>query len=297
MKKKSLTKPSLLAGKASSLLLILVVYVVAFVAGGIFVYFTMGVLHPLLAVFLADVIATVIVYVLNLCTHNASVYDPYWSVQPPFVVLAFYMLGAPFQPVQLLTLVPLCIWAVRLTVNWARYFENLAWQDWRYGMFKTNFPRISELIVFTGIMMFPTLLVYAGCVPFWFLFTSAPSALWCAAGGVIILLGTGLELFADRQMTAFKHDREQGTAEGLVINRGLWKRSRHPNYCGEMLIWIGVMVSSLNNITWLNFAGAVLMILLFTCISIPMMEKHMIGKSPKYAAAYGEYRSSVRMLF
>jgi steroid 5-alpha reductase family enzyme len=278
--------------KPASLAVVAIVYLIAFGAGGGFLYllyaygFTTS--HPLIALLLADCLATILVFIANLIFGNASVYDPYWSVLPPFFVLAVYTLPcSAFAWRQMLLFVPLCLWAIRLAVNWVLGFDNLDWQDWRYSAFEKNYPRIYELIVFLGIMLMPTLLVYLGCIPLYCLIDSPDlSFLWPCLGGLIILLGTGLELAADAEMKAYKRD----AGRGPYIYRGLWKYMRHPNYLGEMLVWLGVLVGSLDNFHLFSLPGFILIVLLFLFASIPMMEKHMAAKSP----LYNEYRKKVR---
>jgi steroid 5-alpha reductase family enzyme len=266
-------------------------YALAFTLGGVVVFCLRDAVPALLNVFIGTCAATVVIFIFNLIFKNASVYDPYWSVQPPFLVAAFYALGrGVFEPAQLLTLIPLLLWAVRLTANWAAGFENFAWQDWRYTRYKTRYPRISELIIFTGIMLMPTCLVYAGSIPLWFLVeTPRLKPLFPAIGGAIILTGVILEYIADSQMRAYKRDPNRAPC----IYSGLWKHSRHPNYLGELLVWIGVCVSALQTPRAILFPGAILMILLFRFISVPLMESHILEKSPLYA----EYKQKVPRIF
>jgi len=69
------------------------------------------------------------------------------------------------------------------------------------------------------------------------------------------------------------------------MKSGLWKISRHPNYFGEWLFWFGIYLFGLiaNPAYWWTGIGAVLMLLMFLFISIPLMEKRMVAKRPEYA--------------
>ncbi|QQO10620.1 DUF1295 domain-containing protein [Breznakiella homolactica] len=273
-----------------SLLLILLVYAVSYGAGGAALYFFSGYLNPILNMFVATTIATVIVFLFSLPFGNASVYDPYWSVQPPFIILGFYLVyGITLRPAHLLVLLPLLIWAVRLTVNWAVGFENLDWQDWRYTDLKRDNPKTAQLVMFLGVMYMPTCLVFFGTLPYWNLMNILnPAPLFPAIGGIIILIGTFFEALGDIQMKAYKKEANPAP----YINRGLWKYSRHPNYFGEILIWVGLAAAGLQNFNIWGILGLALIVFLFYFISIPMMEKHMLGKRPEYA----EYQKNVSML-
>ena len=118
-----------------SFLVVLATYLfagaVAFVTG----WLCWGLMHPLLVALVADVTATLAVWLVSLGVRNASVYDPYWSVAP--VPLAWFFLWvpleAPVDPIRpVLVLLVLGVWAVRLTGNWATGWTGLAHVDWRY---------------------------------------------------------------------------------------------------------------------------------------------------------------------
>jgi steroid 5-alpha reductase family enzyme len=88
----------------------------------------------IISILIADVAATVVVFIFSLVFRNSSVYDPYWSVAPPFI--AIYLLiqfpqGNNYRQFILLTLV--LLWSIRLTANWVRSWQGLRQQDWRYS--------------------------------------------------------------------------------------------------------------------------------------------------------------------
>ena len=83
-----------------------------------------------LSLLIADVIATVVTFIFSLIFGNASVYDPYWSVQPP-VILAAFAIGKELTLFGVLLLVVVFFWGIRLTANWAYTFASLNHQDWR----------------------------------------------------------------------------------------------------------------------------------------------------------------------
>src|SRR5437764_9198942 len=105
---------------------------------------------------------------------NSSVYDPYWSVVPPVVAVAWTLsapdglpTGAVLRQIVVVTLV--VIWAVRLTGNWAIGWHGLAQEDWRYIHLRdTTHGRLPWwLVSFGGIQMMPTLVVFIGMLPLW----------------------------------------------------------------------------------------------------------------------------------
>jgi len=242
----------------------------------------------LLLILAADIVATLIVFFFSLIFKNASVYDPYWSVAPPLIVAGFYLVtGAIFNPLHLFILIPLAFWAVRLTYNWCREFKNLKWQDWRYTRYKESFPKIYILINLTGIMLMPTLLVFAGTIPLYYLLLGKPDAAALIVGSAVVLFAAVYQAVADCQMRKFRKHPDNA---GKCIDNGLWRYSRHPNYFGEIAIWFGVFIAALPNFGWLSPIGCLTILLLFVFISVPLMEGKMLKKHPRYR----EYQKKVR---
>ena len=99
------------------------VYVIA-VAVGIMTYRALC-LDWWLSLLLADIAATVATFAFSLIFKNASVYDPYWSVQPPVILVAFAV-GKELTALGFLLLLVVSFWAIRLTANWAYTFANFA---------------------------------------------------------------------------------------------------------------------------------------------------------------------------
>lgn len=102
----------------------------------------------------------------------------------------------------------------------------------------------------------------------------APLDGFAVAGIVVWLLGMVLEVVADLQKQAFRADPAN---KGEFIRTGLWSRSRHPNYFGEILVWVGVFlvaVPVLQGWQWIAVLSPLFVILLLTRVSgIPLLEK------------------------
>ncbi len=276
--------------RAASFVVVAISYLVALAVGLILFERVSGALW--MRVFIADVGATVVIYLLSLIVQNASLYDPYWSVQP-MVILAALAIGwraGSWDVILLLAVV--CLWGIRLTANWAYTFHGLDKQDWRYDMLAQKTGKLFFLVDFLGIQMFPTLVVYTCILPGIRMIETAGSQNgWCIIGALVCLVATALQLVADVQMQKFRKGRKN---RGELISIGLWKYARHPNYLGEILMWWGVylmMVVSCPE-SWYLGAGALLNTLMFLCISIPMAEKRLAQYKPEFAA----YRERTRML-
>jgi len=272
--------------KFTSLIIVLLIYLIS-IGIGIVVFYILkdSISNGLLLLLICDLIITVLVFMFGVVFDNASVYDPYWSVIPLILVLGFYYYYE-FLYTHLIVLIPLLFWSIRLTYNWIMGFDNLLWQDWRYVKFKNDFPKIYLLIWLGGVMIMPTLLVFCGMIPIYNLISEGYNLVFLIVGGTIIMFAAVYQMIADLQLKKFKK-----VNSGKIMNKGLWKLSRHPNYFGEVFMWFGVFISSLGVIVWTSFIGIVLIICLFYFISVPLMEKHMIGK---YDELYINYQREVK---
>ncbi len=242
-----------------------------------------------LSLLIADVAATAVTFIFSVLFGNASVYDPYWSVQP-LVILTSFAVGRKMSLLCLLLLVVIGLWGLRLTANWAYTFGNLTHQDWRYAMLREKTGRFYPFINFAGIHLVPTLVVYGCILPAVFaLLNGVPGNMGsvlclCLSFGAVILQGT-----ADFQMHRFRQNRT-----GTFMRSGVWKYARHPNYLGEIVMWWGVAlaVTCASPSHFYLCAGALANTVLFLAVSIPLAEGKQSQK-PGYAA----YKKETRMLF
>ena len=261
------------------------VYLAAVVIGALlFVVFKNAGMNDYFAVLLADIAATIFVWLMGLLFKTASMYDPYWSLQTLCIYLALLIYHNNWNLGTILLLVVIIIYSVRLTTNFIIGFDSLAYIDWRYKMLHEKSGKLYPLVNLLGICMFPTIVVYLCSLPTIVYANIGTFTYWDIIGISIVLLGVLLEFISDIQMKKFIKVR---TSRNEVINIGLWKYSRHPNYLGEILIWFGVAsVLIIGHFSyWYFFIGAIVNLLMFLFISIPMEEKHL----KEYKENYDDY--------
>ncbi|MBQ9736770.1 MAG: DUF1295 domain-containing protein [Clostridia bacterium] len=272
--------------RAASFLAVTLVYLLA-AAVGVFVYRALP-FDWWLSLLFADAAATVATFLFSLVFRNASVYDPYWSVQPP-VILAAFAIGRKLTALGVLLLVAVFFWAIRLTANWAYTFGGLAHQDWRYTMLKEKTGPFYPIVNFVGIHMVPTLIVY-GCVlpAVYAIREGLPVTALSVLCLILSLCAAVMQGVADIQMHRYRKNRD-----GAFIHTGLWKHSRHPNYLGEILMWWGVGLSVVCAApdAWYLLAGALANTVLFLAVSIPMADKRQARKE-----GFAAYKCETRML-
>lgn len=250
----------------------------------------------------ADVAATVVVFLFSAIFRNASFYDPYWSVAPIVIGVAWLpglseQAGDPLRAWVLWSVV--LIWGVRLTYNWASGWGGLHHEDWRYIRLRRQTGWWYPAVNFLGIHLFPTLLVWLGLWSLWAgMSAEGPMVLWEWLAAAATLGFVVLEAVADLQLRRFV-DRgarcEEGAPEGHgVMDEGVWGWCRHPNYLGELGLWWGLFACACaaGAFEWWLLGGPLAMTGLFAGISIPMMEARQRRRRP----AYRDYMERVPML-
>lgn len=245
---------------------------------------------PLAVVACADLAGTIVVFAWSLCLRNSSMYDAYWSVAPPLIAVWYVLLPGNADVATMrtvLVIVGVWFWAIRLTGNWARGWTGFGHEDWRYVDLRRRIGPDGGgaywATSFLGLHLFPTVMVYLGCLglyPALVVGTRPFGPLDIVAAGVVVS-ATVIELVADEQMRSFARDRKPGA----VMDRGLWRWSRHPNYFGECLFWWGIWLFAIaaDPSWWWTVIGPIAMTGMFLGVSIPMMEKRSLARRPAYA--------------
>lgn len=271
------------SNKTNDLVTVTVAYVVTLFLGGSTLYFLDH--GHLLNIFIADLVATVVIFTFSRSYGNSSFYDAYWSVIPPFLALFWLAVGASQVSTlrEVLVLGLILYWATRLTLNWAVYWEGMHHEDWRYALLRERAPNMAVVTDFFGIHLFPTLQVFAGMLPVYAVYCLGDTAFnWLdLLAAVVTFSAVTLQLVSDRQLHRFIAQRQ----EGEQLHSGLWAWSRHPNYCGELGFWLGLLLFGLAAYPagwWWMILGVVLMTLMFLFASIPMMEKRSLQRRPEY---------------
>ncbi|UCF96430.1 MAG: DUF1295 domain-containing protein [Spirochaetaceae bacterium] len=246
--------------------------------------------HPLFVAFIADLVATIVIFAFSVIFDNSSFYDPYWSVAPP--LLALYWLTAAGIPAtanarSLLVLALVVLWSVRLTFNWARRWRGMEHEDWRYRGFRERYASLYWPVSFLGIHLFPTIIVFLACLSLYPVMAFGGGVgrsfeLLDLLAALVTVTAITVEATADRQLHRFTKDSAK---PDQILCKGLWARCRHPNYLGEVLFWWGLYLFCLASSPdhWWFIIGPVVMSGLFFGISVPMMDRHLRARKSGYA--------------
>lgn len=243
---------------------------------------------PLWTTLLATIAATIVIFIWTTALGNSSLYDSYWSVAPP-LFLGYWILHPETDPGggarEAIVMLLVLVWALRLTANCMLRWPNLASEDFRYRDLRARFGRFYPVIDLAGIQLFPTLLVFAGCLSLYVVADAGTSlGLLDIAAFVVTAGAIALETIADRQLRRFKLEVANS---GQTLTSGVWAWSRHPNYLGELGFWWGLWLFAMaaDPTRWWTIAGPVAMTALFVFISVPLMEGRKRRRHPEYEAA------------
>ena len=266
-----------------------VAYLCAFGVGAVpFVF--IGNIFAAVAAFTA--VATLVIFVVSVVFADVSIYDPYWSVAPPVLLLAAMIKYGLWNVNAIIIFALICLWAFRLTANWLMTYKGLGHEDWRYAKYRKEYsPFVFQLINFVGLQYVPTIVVYAGLTSGLFAVQQTRFAPLSVIGIVVMVGAVFLAFLADSAIHRFLREHK---GEGKSCNISVWKYSRHPNYLGEMSFWMGMYVYfvALCPGIWYKGLGFLSIIALFLTVSIPLMEKHNLARRADYAA----YKSTTSML-
>jgi steroid 5-alpha reductase family enzyme len=243
--------------------------------------------HPIAVTLAADVVATVVVFAASAALANASVYDPYWSVAPPVVAVAWAGLAPHGDGARRAIVVALVLaWAVRLTANWATGWRGLGHEDWRYVQLRERGAGRPPwwVVNLAGVHLMPTLVVFAGMLSLWpsLAVGDRPLGPLDALAAAVTAGAIAVEAVSDRQLRRFAAEPAH---HRRPIDRGLWRWSRHPNYLGEIGFWWGLWLFGVAAAPswWWTVVGPLAMVLLFEAVSIPLMEARTLRRRPAYS--------------
>ena len=270
--------------KENSLFVVLMTYILTIILS-ICITSTIDFNNEWMMILFAHSVATIGIYISSLILNNSSMYDPFWSVAPiPIIIyLAYFSNNLVLNDLYTSLIVFVVLfWAVRLTHNWTMVWGGLKEEDFRYVDLKQGNFLKKEIVNFFGIHYIPTLQVNVSLLPLYFVFNeSVINYNWILIGASISICAVILQIIADKQMRDFKKNILN---KNKIMNLGLWKYSRHPNYLGEVMFWIGLYVIALSveNLPFWLFLAPLSMFVLFVFISCPMMDERSLKKRPGY---------------
>jgi steroid 5-alpha reductase family enzyme len=222
-------------------------------------------------------------WVLSVIRNDVSIVDSIWSLMFLAMTLVYtgsvWLNGEPGVRA-LLLLVLVSAWALRLSIHITRRNRGEC-EDRRYrAIRRRNEPgfAVKSLYLVFGLQ---GLLAWFISLPLLAAATgSAQPGLLDALAVAIWLTGFGFEAVADAQLAAFRARPENS---GRVLDSGLWRYSRHPNYFGECMIWWGFYLLAVAAGGWWTLPAPLLMTFLLLRVSgVTLLERDISDRRPDY---------------
>lgn len=224
-----------------------------------------------------------LLWLASLRLRNASIVDMWWG--PAFVVALVASLGwrAPDTPRGWLVLGLVAAWATRLAWHIGR--RNIGHgEDPRYRAWREQHGAHWWWWSYLQVFLLQAVIAWLVSWPL-HLAAHAPGPFPLAAdilGTGVFAIGLGIEAVADRQLRRYR----QRPNRPPVLDTGLWRYSRHPNYFGEALLWWGLgIVGTAAPGGWMGLASPALMTYLLLRVSgVALLERGLHARKPEYAA-------------
>lgn len=237
--------------------------------------------HPYAIALYAILGVAIVSWLLSIVKKDVSFVDSLWSL---FFLIAAAVLAFSTQPLSLrgqLVLVLVAVWALRLSI----YITARNWgepEDYRYQTIRANnepgFTFKSLYIVF-GLQGLLAWLVALPLLPA-IASDSALSGIDIVAA-LLWLVGFVFEAGGDYQLSRFKAKEEN---KGRVLDTGLWRYTRHPNYFGDFCIWWSFYLFAVSAGGWWSIVSPIVMSLLLLKVSgVAMLERTIGKRRPEYA--------------
>ena len=240
-------------------------------------------LHAALAGLVPIAVLALLTWIASVVRRDASLVDRMWSLMIAAPMAAYALQSGWSSPRAIAVIALVLAWGLRL----AAY---ITWRNWGHGedrryqeirrrnepnfAFKSLYLVFALQMVLAWIVSAPTLAALVGDRPFGVL---------DALGIVAALAGFLFEAVGDAQMAAFKGDRAN---KGQVMDRGLWRYTRHPNYFGEALFWWGLWLIALGAgglaAAWTLLSPLMMTVLLLKVSGVALLEKDIGERRPAY---------------
>jgi len=222
-------------------------------------------------------------WAVSVIKRDASIVDIGWGLGFVGIATVGFLVGDGWAGRRGLVLVLTGIWGLRLAAYllWRNWGQP---EDYRYQRMRRHygdrFARVSLVTVFglQGVLMaivsLPVQAAQAAKMPAQLTgFDLLGVALWAT--------GLLFETAADAQLARFKADPQ---SQGQVMDRGLWRYTRHPNYFGDFCVWWGLFAIALSSgAVWSGVGPAAMTYLLMRVSGVPMLERGMEKRRPGYA--------------
>lgn len=241
-----------------------------------------GVGSVLVATLLATLAAMALLWLVSLRLRDASIVDPFWGPGFGFVALVAFVLADGYGPRKILVIALTSIWGIRLGTY--LFFRNRGkGEDHRYRAMRERHGDRFPLVSLGTVFGLQALLLWTVSLPAQIAQVPAEPdrlTLLDGLGALLWAVGLAFESVGDLQLARFKADPAN---RGKVLDTGLWRYTRHPNYFGDAVVWWGLYLPAAAVGAWWTAIGPALMTVLLVRVSgVALLEKDIAERRPAY---------------
>jgi len=228
---------------------------------------------------------TVFLWLLSLAAKDASIIDRFWGIGFILVCVAGLRWCEPVTVHKVLLSALVFIWGARLSVyiTWRNWEKG---EDYRYRAMREKHGRSFAWKSLFTVFLLQGALTWFISLPLQLALETdtkvSPESGWVIAGTVIFVIGLLFETIGDWQLARFKANPDNA---GKVMDQGLWRYTRHPNYFGDAVIWWGLFLvaAPAPNALYTLWSPIVMTGLLLKVSGVPLLEKRLAETRPAYA--------------
>lgn len=228
-------------------------------------------------------ICILLLWILSIYLKNVSIVDVFWGFGFVIVNAVYFFYQDVFYTRHIILLVLVTLWGLRLTIYLA--YRNIGKdEDFRYQEFRRKYgPKRYWWVSFFQVFLLQGALILIVSLPLLgTLFQTQSNQLsWIDFLAILVwVIGFIFESVGDYQLTKFKNNPSN---KGKVLNTGLWKYTRHPNYFGDAAVWWSYGLFCLSSGIYWPILGSVAMTFLIIKISgVSLLEESLKDKKPEY---------------
>jgi steroid 5-alpha reductase family enzyme len=221
----------------------------------------------------------VFTWTISVMRRDVSIVDSLWSLMFLLATGVYIAASDTLGPRSLLILLLVAAWALRLSV-YITVRNHGHGEDRRYQAIRANNEPHFWLKSLFIVFLFQGFLAWVICLPAIAAVSGqAPPGPLDYAGVALWLVGMFFEVVGDYQLARFK----KSGGEGRVLDTGLWRFTRHPNYFGEATLWWGFYLIALSaGAWWTIFAPLLMTFLLLRVSGVALLEKDISERRPAY---------------
>lgn len=233
--------------------------------------------------FVTVLIAMTLLWAISVRTGDVSIVDAFWGPGFALAGVTYLITDGRFSERGILAITLVTVWATRLGIHLLVRNLRSEEEDSRYqAMRAPHGERYWWVSLFTVFWLQTVLLWIISAPLLGSVRSSTALGLLDGFGAAIFLIGLGIETVADRQLKRFKDDPAN---RGQVLDSGLWRYSRHPNYFGDFVVWWGLyLIAFSGGAWWTAFGPALISWLLLRVSGVTMLEEELTKSKPGYEA-------------